>query len=239
MRAAWLSRSPATPHADQVLTDEPVRAAGGDDARPAVPDGARVPRARRRCSSASGRSTRRAIAAADPEEFAALCADAAGDPPVPGLDGGPAPGAGRASSRRSTTGTPSGSGPRPTPGKELLRAGAWRCRASASRRRRSSSRCWPSSSACGPRAGRQAVGRLRRGRATARSPTSSTRLAAEGARLQEGEEGRREGRALTADRLTAPRRTDGAECSDLTRRRGRMTHAALDVNGPCRAPQAA
>ena len=41
-----------------------------------------------------------AIAAADPEEFAALCVDPAGHPPVPRLDGGPAAGAGARSSRR-------------------------------------------------------------------------------------------------------------------------------------------
>ena len=46
---------------------------------------------------------------------------AAGRPPVPGLDGGADPGAGRASSSRSTTGTPSGSGRRPDSGRELMR----------------------------------------------------------------------------------------------------------------------
>ena len=62
-----------------------------------------------------------AIAAADPEEFAAMCVDAAGDPPVPGLDGRAAAGAGPASSRRSTTATRRGCGPRRSDGKDLLK----------------------------------------------------------------------------------------------------------------------
>ncbi len=56
----------------------------------------------------------RRIAEADPEEFAALCADATGHPPVPGLDGRAAAGAGDASSSTTTTATPRRSGRGPT-----------------------------------------------------------------------------------------------------------------------------
>ena len=60
-----------------------------------------------------------AIAAADPEEFAA-CSPPAGDPPLPGLDGREAAVAGARIVAEEYDGDATGSGPRPTDGKDLL-----------------------------------------------------------------------------------------------------------------------
>ena len=160
--------------ADEVLDRQPVRAAGGDDARPAVPDGARVPRAGEGAGPVRHASSRRAIAAADPEEFAALCSDAAGDPPVPGLDGRPAAGAGPRSSRtvrRSRRAALDRGGRRArTCCKRVMALPGLRQAEGADLRRpaRQAARRTPRGLGGGRR-------RLRRARATARSPTSSTR----------------------------------------------------------------
>ena len=92
-----------------------------DDARPAVPDGARVPRAGQgpgpvRQPRPGGDRGRR------PRGVRRDGAPPAGHPPLPGLDGGQAADAGALVVTRSTTATPRGSGPRPTDGKDLLRA---------------------------------------------------------------------------------------------------------------------
>ena len=62
-----------------------------------------------------------AIAAADPDEFKAHGQHPAGDPPVPGLDGGAPAGARRPRREPLRRRRRPGSGPRRPPGKELLR----------------------------------------------------------------------------------------------------------------------
>ena len=160
-------RRPRRPGPDR----RPVRPAARHAARPAVPDGARVPRPgegagpvrhprpgpdRRRRPRGVRRAVRRPP----------------GGAPVPGSMADPDPGAGHRSSSRSTTATPTRLWTEATDGKDLLRR-IQRCPASASRRRRSSSRCWPSSSAYARTAGRRRPATTPR-RATGRWPTSST-----------------------------------------------------------------
>ena len=181
---AWPSTSPATPQADQVLDRRPVRAAGRDDARPAVPDGARVPRARPRCWTGSAPSTR-------PRSR----------PPTPRSSRRCAP------RRRRSTGSrarwPRGSRRWPRIVEEQYdghterlwteaadgrgaAARVRRCRASASRRRRSSSPCSPSSSASARRAGRRPSATTPRPGYRSVADVVDADVAAEGARLQEG-----------------------------------------------------
>ena len=142
---------------------------------------------RPRCSTASAASAAAAIAAADPEEFAALFAT----PPALHRF----PGRWRLGCRSWPAfedrydGDTARCGRRRAPARSCS-SGCRRSRASASRRRRSSSRCWPSSSTSARRLG--VGGRRLRSRATARSLTSRPGVAAEGARLQEAEEGRGE-----------------------------------------------
>ena len=81
--------------ADQVLDRQPVRAPRRDDARPAVPDGARVPRA-----AQGARPVRVDRAERDrggrPRGVRGAVLHPAGDPPLRPLDGRAAPGAGAA-----------------------------------------------------------------------------------------------------------------------------------------------
>ena len=166
-----------------------------------------------------------AIAAADPEEFAALL------PTPPAVHRFPGSMAARIQAlariveeeydgrRRAAVDRGGGrQGP--------AQADAGAARASASRRRRSSSPCSPSSSAYARRAGR---------RPSATTPRTGYRSVADvvdPASLQKvrdfkkAEEGRGQGGHLS-------RR---AECRSRLESRGRMTTAALDVTGPCRAP---
>ena len=161
------------PAADQVLDESPFALLVGHDARPAVPDGARLPRAgegagpvrhvraRPRSRRPTPRSSRR-------------WRDAAGHPPVPGLDGGPAAGAGRGSSRTSTTVTPRGCGPR-RPTARTCSGGCRRCPGFGKQKAQIFVALLAKQLGVRPEGWEAAVGRLRRSRATARSPTWSTR----------------------------------------------------------------
>ena len=174
---------------------EPVRAADGDDARPAVPDGARVPRARPRCWTASARSTRRRSRPPTPRS-SRRCARCRR--PCTGSPGSMAARiqALAPSSSRSTTGTPTRLWQEADSGASCC-AGCRRSRASASRRRRSSPRCWPSSSACADGLG----GGRRRLRRAGLPPVGRRRrrpgLPGQGAGVQEGEEEGRRGLSRT------------------------------------------
>ncbi|CAA9390902.1 MAG: hypothetical protein AVDCRST_MAG06-1577, partial [uncultured Nocardioides sp.] len=167
------------------------RAPGSDDARPAVPHGARVPRARQgdrpvrhlRPRRHRGRGPRRVRGHGGRD---------AGDPPVPRLHGGPAPGARphrlRGVRRRRLPHLDRGGrrqgpaeachGParlRQAEGPDLRRAAR-----QAARR--------------APRRLGEGGGRLRRGRSPLGRRRGRRRLTAEGQGLQEGPEGRGEGR---------------------------------------------
>ena len=212
-------------HADEVLTDQPVRPARGDAARPAVPDGARVrrpgedPRPLRHARARRGRRRR-------PRGVRRAVRGAAGGPPLPGLDGGAGPGARRATSSRSTTATPPGSGTRPASGQELLR----RLQALPGFGKQKSQifvallgkqlgvrpEGWEQAAGDYSEAGLLPFGGRRRRRG----------LPGTGPRVQEGEEGRARGRA------------DGLPGSVLGihLRRATMAVAALDDYGLCRAP---
>ena len=174
----------------------PVRAARRDDARPAVPDGARVPRpgegARPVRHARAGRGSRPPT-----RRSSRRCARRRRRSTGSRARWRPGCRSWRGSSRTSTTATPSGSGPRrPTAGP--AQAGAGAARASASRRRRSSWPCWPSSSTYDPRAGRRSSGAYAEEGYRSVADVVDGASPAEGARLQEAEEGRSQGRRREA-----------------------------------------
>ena len=215
--------------ADQVLTDDPFALLVGHDARPAVPDGARVPRA----GEGAG-AVRHARARADrggrPRGVRRAVRDPAGHPPVPGLDGRAAAGAGRAGRGEVRRPTPSGSGPRRPPARS----------------------CWPGCMAL-PGFGKQKAQIFVALLAKQLGVRPEGWEAAVGAYAEDGLPlGRRRGRrrrrcrrCATSRRRRRPAAKAGGRRGTLTRPgrmpdhqpgRGRMATAALDVTGPRRAP---
>ena len=153
--------------------DQRVRLARGHDARPAVPDGAGLRRARPRSSTASARSIPRRSPTAPPEEFAEICSR------PPAVHRFPGAMAARLQAlaqhvvdhvrrrRRRDCGTP----PRPA---RSCSPRCRRCPGSASRSRRSSSPCSASSWTSARPAGRRSPARTPRRARSGRSPTSTT-----------------------------------------------------------------
>ena len=178
-------------HADQVLTDAPVRAARRDDARPAVPDGARLPRARPRCWTGSAPSTRRRSRPPTPRS-SRRCA-----PRRRRSTGSPARwrrGCRRWPrwSRRSTTATPSGSGPRRPPARSCC-SGCRSCPGFGKQKAQIFVALLAKQLGVRPEGWEAGGRRLRRGRLPVGRRRGRRGVAAEGAGLQEAEEGRREG----------------------------------------------
>ena len=153
------------PTADQVLTEDPFALLAGMMLDQQFP--------MERAFRGPGQGARRfgtldpaAIAAADPEEFADLCATPPADPPLRALDGA------RLQALAALVVEPyDGDAARPLArGDHRRRAragGSGRCPASAGRRRRSSPHCWASSSTYARRGGSAPL----RGAACARSRT--------------------------------------------------------------------
>ena len=144
-----------------------------------------------------------ALAAADPEAFADLCAT----PPAVHRYGRSMAGRIQALAavvRDNYGGDASRSGPTPPPAQSSSPASR-RCPASASRRPRSSPRCSASSSACAPMAGTRPRCLRRDGQLPLGRRRRRRRVAPEGARLQEGRQGGGQSREGLRPRMSAER----------------------------------
>ena len=170
---------------------QPVRAPGRDDARPAVPDGARVPRPGQGAGPVRQHRPGR-DRGGRPGGVQGAVLDPAGDPPVPRVDGRSGCRPWPRSSRSGTTVTPSGSGPRPPSGADLLQ----RLMALPGFGRQKAQIFAALAGQAARRTPRR-VGGGGRGLRPARLPVGGRRdrpgLAAEGARVQAGEEASGEG----------------------------------------------